>query len=437
MKHYFYFNVFILQNKNLLLHTLTLIMKEEKENILPKFFNKKYIYPLLIIFIFFAFNPQVFSKSYEDIALYYQAWKLVNTKFVDQTNNNQDWNKWEHKYDNVIQSPEDAYVAIDTMVASLNDPYTRFLKPKDFEEEANSIKGSLKGIGVQITERDGKIVVLSPLEDTPAERAGLLPNDEILSIDGVSTKGMNITKASEKIRGKKGTKVNLLIKRANTPNRIYTIERDEITLKSVSTKTPFDTTKLDDYIGYIRLSSFISRNAATEFRTALEKYSDKKGIIIDLRSNSGGLLTNAILIADMFLNGEIIVSTVDRDGYKDTCRSSKKYITDKPLVVLINKGSASASEILSGALKDNQRALLVGENTFGKGVVQEVNKMNGGSGMNITIQKYLTPNGTDIDKKGIAPDVEVKLSIEDAKKKNDTQLIKAQELLKRMITAQS
>ena len=404
---------------------------------MPKFFKKKFIYLIAVIFVFISLNTQVFSRSFDDISLYYQVWKLVNTKFVDQTNNNQDWHKWEHKYDNVIQSPEDAYVAIDTMMASLNDPYTRFLKPKDFEEETNSIKGSLKGIGVQITERDGKIVVLSPLEDTPAERAGLRPDDEILSIDGVSTKGMNITKASDRIRGKKGTTVSLLIKRANTPNRVYTIERDEINLKSVSTKTPFDTTKVDDEIGYIRLSSFISRNAATEFRTALEKYSDKKGIIVDLRSNSGGLLTNAILIADMFLNGEIILSTVETDGYKDTCRSSKKYVSDKPLVVIINKGSASASEILSGALKDNQRALLVGENSFGKGVVQEVNKLNGGAGMNITIQKYLTPNGTDIDKKGIAPDVVVKLSIDDAKKKNDTQLVKAQELLKRMIQAQS
>lgn len=404
---------------------------------MPKFHKKSLIYFLSVLFICLTLNPQVYSKSLEDVALYHQAWKLVNTKFVDQTNNNQDWSKWENKYDNQIQSPEDAYVAIDTMVASLNDPYTRFLKPKDFEEETNSIKGSLKGIGVQITERDGKIIVLSPLEDTPAERAGLRPDDEILSIDGVSTKGMNISKASDRIRGKKGTTVNLLIKRANTPNRIYTIERDEINLKSVSTKPLFDTTKVDDQIGYIRLSSFISRNAATEFRTALEKYSDKKGIIIDLRSNSGGLLTNAILIADMFLNGEIIVATVDRDGYKDTCRSSKKFISDKPLVVLINKGSASASEILSGALKDNQRALLVGENTFGKGVVQEVNKMPGGSGMNITIQKYLTPNGTDIDKKGIAPDVEVKLTVDDVKKKNDTQFKKAQELLKRMIVAQS
>ena len=404
---------------------------------MPKFHKKSFIYCLAGLFICLSLNPQVYSKSFEDLSLYHQAWKLVNTKFVDQTNNNQDWAKWENKYDNKIESPEDAYVAIDTMIASLNDPYTRFLKPKDFEEETNSIKGSLKGIGVQITERDGKIIVLSPLEDTPAERAGLQPDDEILSIDGVSTKGMNITKASDRIRGKKGTKVNLMIKRANTPNRIYTIERDEINLKSVSTKPLFDTTKVDSQIGYIRLSSFISRNAATEFRTALTQYSDKKGIIIDLRSNSGGLLTNAILIADMFLNGEIIVATVDRDGYKDTCRSSRKYISDKPLVVLINKGSASASEILSGALKDNQRALLVGENTFGKGVVQEVNKMPGGSGMNITIQKYLTPNGTDIDKKGIAPDVEVKLTVDDVKKKNDTQFDKAQELLKRMITAQS
>ena len=161
--------------------------------------------------------------------------------------------------------------------------------------------------------------------------------------------------------------------------------------------------------------------------------SDKKGYIIDLRSNPGGLLSNAIFISDMFLNGGVIVSTVDRDGYKENIRATRKYTTDKPVILLINKGSASASEIFSGAMKDNNRALIVGEGSFGKGLVQEVNTLMGGAGMNITIQKYLTPNGTDINKKGIQPDVVVELTEEDVKNKNDKQLAKAQELLLQMI----
>lgn len=376
----------------------------------------------------------VFASSPQQ--LYDQVWKLVNSKYVDHTNNQQDWKRWSHKYDKVIQTDDDAYVAIQTMLASLNDPYTKFLDPKEFEDETSSIKGSLKGIGVQIGLREGKLVIIAPIEDTPGEKAGLLAEDEILEINAKSTKGITIDKAADQIRGEEGTYVTLLIKRKNQPNQEYKIQRAEIEIKSVSTKIP-EQVKLDDSVGYIRLSSFISKNATSEFETALNQYKNKKGYIIDLRSNPGGLLSNAILISDLFLDGGIIVSTVDRDGYKDTTRATKKYVTDKPIIILINKGSASASEIFSGAMKDNKRALLVGEGTFGKGLVQEVNKLMGGSGANITIQKYLTPNGTDINKKGIAPDVTVELSEEDIKTKNDSQLKKANELIVNMIKHQS
>jgi carboxyl-terminal processing protease len=295
------------------------------------------------------------------------------------------------------------------------------------------IKGSLFGIGIQIGVRDGKVLIISPIEDTPGERAGLLAGDEILSIDGVSTKDMSIDKAADKIRGKKGTTVELLIKRENTPNKTYKIVRDEIAMKSISSKLP-ENLKLDDSIGYIRLSSFMGRNVANDFKDLMLKYKDKEGIIVDLRANTGGLLTNAIAISDLFLDDEIIVSTVDRANYKDTMKSSKRYFSSQPLVILINKGSASASEIMSGALKDNQRAILVGENTFGKGLVQEVKSLSPfKAGLNITVQKYLTPNGTDINKKGIAPDIEVKLTEENIKDKNDVQLLKAQEVLLQMI----
>ncbi len=374
--------------------------------------------------------------AYSPVDLYDNVWRLINSKFVDQTNNQQNWAKWRHKYDNQIRTNEDAYVAINTMVASLNDPYTKFLDPKEFADETSSIKGSLKGIGIQIGVKDGKLMVIAPIEDTPAERAGLQADDEILEIDGVSTKGITVDKAADKIRGKEGTQVTLLVKRKDVAPKTYTITRAEIEIKSISQKLPTDMTIPNDFC-YIRLSSFISRNAATEFGSILNNNRNKKGFIVDLRSNPGGLLTNAIYISDMFLDGGTIVSTVDRDGYKETQRASSGVYTKKPVVVLINKGSASASEIFSGAMKDNHRAVIIGEQSFGKGLVQEINKLPYEAGINITIQKYLTPNGTDINKKGITPDIIVKLTEEDVKNKNDLQLKKAVEVLSKMTNGQS
>ena len=363
--------------------------------------------------------------------MYDDVWKIVNKKYYDPSNNSQDWARWRYRYENKLKTKEDAYVAIETMLSSLNDPYTRFLDPKEFSEETQSIKGSLKGIGTQIGIRDGELVIIAPLEDSPAERAGLLADDRILEINGESTKGINIDAAADKIRGEKGTTVTLLIQRKGVPNKLYSVVRDEIEVKSVSCKPPFET-EIPNDIQYIRLSSFISKNAAGEIESILNNSNHVKGYIIDLRSNPGGLLTNAIYISDMLLRGGIIVSTVDRDSYKTTTRARMQQVTDKPIVVLINKGSASASEILSGALKDNHRATIVGEQSFGKGLVQEINRLPDEAGMNITIQRYLTPSGTDIHKKGITPDVMVELTQENAEAKNDVQLKKAIEILEKM-----
>lgn len=375
--------------------------------------------------------------AYSPCELYDTVWKLINNKFVDQSNNSQDWQRWRHKYDDQIKTNEDAYVAIDTMLASLNDPYTRFLDPKAFAEETNSIKGSLKGIGTQIAIKDGKLVVISPIENSPAEKAGIKADDEILEINGESTKGISIDKAADKIRGEKGTTVTLLIKRKSEEKPLtFTIARDEIEVKAVSVNPPMET-KIPENIQYIRLSSFISKNAGTELGEIIAKNRNKSGFIIDLRSNPGGLLTNAILISDMLLKGGVIVSTVDRDGYKETATASSQYLTQKPVVVLVNKGSASASEILSGALKDNRRATLVGTQTFGKGIVQEINKLPEGSGVNITIQRYLTPSGNDIHKKGITPDVIIDLTDENIKNKDDVQLKKGIEVLSQKIKESS
>ncbi len=398
--------------------------------------NKTFAKLLVTVFVtalfITGFNAAT-VMAYTPCDLYDKVWVLINNKFVDQTNNNQDWQRWRHKYDDKIKTNEDAYVAIDTMLASLNDPYTRFLDPKEFAEETNSIKGSLKGIGTQIAIKDGKLVVVAPIENSPAEKAGIKSDDEILEINGESTKGISVDKAADKIRGEKGTTVNLLIKRKGEEKPLtFAIVRDEIEIKAVSTKPPMDT-PIPNNIQYIRLSSFISQNAGKEIGEILVKNRNKDGFILDLRSNPGGLLTNAVVISDMLLKGGVIVSTVDRDGYKETARAANEFLTKKPFVVLVNKGSASASEILSGALKDNCRATLVGTQTFGKGIVQEINKLPEGSGVNITIQRYLTPNGNDIHKKGITPDIEIELSDEDIKNKNDAQLKKGIEVLNEKI----
>ena len=218
---------------------------------------------VVVIAMVFSFILSNVAFAYQPSDLYDNVWRLINTKYVDQTDNMQDWNTWRHKYDKYIKTDEDSYVAIETMIASLNDPYTKFLDPKDFAEETSSIKGSLKGIGIQIAIKDAKLTVVAPIEDSPAEKAGLMADDEILEIDGVSTKGISIDKAADKIRGEQGTAVNLLVKRKDLIKN-YSIVRKEIELKSVSTKIPNDV-KLSDSIGYIRLSSFISKNAASEF----------------------------------------------------------------------------------------------------------------------------------------------------------------------------
>jgi carboxyl-terminal processing protease len=393
--------------------------------------TRKRLLGALLIPVSLAITVQQ-SFAYTPQSLYDEVWKLINTRFVNDDKNGQDWRIWRHRYDAQIKDEQDADVAIETMLASLNDRYTRFLDKDEFAEEGRSIKATLFGIGIQIGVRDDKLVVIAPIDDTPADKAGLKANDEIQSIDGKLTKGMSVKDAADLIRGEKGSKVHLVIKRDDKPPKDYYIMRDEIKLKSVSLTTPFDT-PVPASIGYIKLSTFLSSNAAQEVQNALQSEDGKSGYILDLRSNPGGLLSNAIRIADFFLDDGSIVSTVDRDGYKEVRYSTPSVITSKPLVILINGGSASASEILSGALKDNARAVLIGERSFGKGLVQEINQLPGGNGVNITTQRYLTPHDIDINKKGIEPDIEVTLTEEDAKAKKDVQLQKAISVMEEMI----
>lgn len=387
-------------------------------------------------------ESQAIQKRLSDGArLYDEVWKLINIRFVDGRKNGQDWQIWRHRYDDSIETEKDATVAIRSMLLSLNDIYTRYLNTEEFTDETSSIKATLKGIGIQIGVQNDHVVVVAPIEDTPAMKAGLKSGDILLEIQGKSTQGMSVKDAADLIRGEVGTSVKLLIKTSKTaPPKEFNITRAEFNIKSVSIDPPLP---LKPQIGYIRLSSFLSEKASDEFQAALTKESDKAGYIVDLRSNPGGLLKNAIQISNMFLPSGAIVSTVDRDGYKETTWSTPTNPTNKPLVLLIDGGSASASEILSGALRDNRRALLVGKKSFGKGLVQEINALPLGAGVNITTQKYLTPNDTDINKLGILPDIDVAMPTTkddrpyDAKRDGDPQLMAGQAALEDLIAGKS
>lgn len=384
--------------------------------------------------------------------LYQRAWRLIKESYYDQKFGGEDWYRWEHRYDGKLKTLDDSHKAIESMLASLGDPYTRFLNRDAFDEEKSQIEARLFGVGMQLgMNKEHKVVVIAPIENTPAFNAGIHPGDEIVEVDTKPVKGESLDQVVKEIRGPINTKVALTVLRG-TEHKRFVLTRAEIPIRAVANES-----NLTGNLGYIRLDSFISSKANEEMRRALKDLSGASGIILDLRNNPGGLLSNAIEIANMFLDRGIIVSTIDADGYKTSQMSTHNPVTHQPLVILINGGSASASEILSGALRDNGRAKLVGEKSFGKGLVQAINKLDDGSGINVTIAKYLTPNDTDIHKTGIVPDFEVKLkedefkagkgpwwfdpSFKDFKRSpadgKDIQLLKAEEVLKQQIlTAQ-
>jgi carboxyl-terminal processing protease len=304
--------------------------------------------------------------------------------------------------------------------------------------------GELSGVGIQLSlDKDTKnLVVVSPIEGSPASRAGVQPKDVIVAIDGKSTKGMSTEDAVKLIRGQAGTTVTLTLRRkAQTLEVPLTRERIELHAVEHQINTTADGVK----VGYIRLKQF-NATATKDMRLAVKDLEEKgvQGYVLDLRSNPGGLLMASVEIARQWLNEGTIVSTKTRDGIQDVKRANGRALTSKPLVVLVNEGSASASEILSGALQDNQRAVLVGQKTFGKGLVQSVRGLSDGSGMTVTIAKYLTPSGRDIHKHGIDPDVTAKmteleaqrLKLEDIGTKKDSQYQVAETtLVKRLRSA--
>ena len=345
-----------------------------------------------------------------------QVWQIVYRDYLDSTGNYSPERWTTLRRDLLTKSyagTDESYEAIRGMLASLDDPYTRFLDPKEFKQMQIDTSGELTGVGIQITlDKDTKdIVVVSPIEGTPASKAGVQPKDVIVSIDGESTKGMTTEDAVKLIRGQEGSEVTLGLRRKGEVV-IVPLKRARIEINAVESRlnSGSDGTK----VGYIRLKQFNAK-ASREMRAAIRDLEKQgaQGFVLDLRSNPGGLLEASVDIARQWLDEGTIVSTKTRDGIQDVRRATGSAVTDRPVVVLVNEGSASASEILSGALQDNNRAVLVGQKTFGKGLVQSVRGLSDGSGLTVTIAKYLTPKGTDIHKNGIRPDVPVELSEEE------------------------
>ena len=347
-----------------------------------------------------------------------QVWQIVYRDFLDSSGSYSP-DRWRTlRRDLLARSyagTGESYEAIRGMLGSLNDPYTRFLDPKQFKEMQIDTSGELMGVGIQLSlDKDSKeLTVVSPIEGTPASEAGVQPKDVIVTIDGKSTKGMSTEDAVKLIRGPEGSEVTLGLRRKGAVISV-SLTRARIAIHAIDSS--LNRSSDGTQVGYIRLKQF-NANSARDMRDAIRRF-EKDGVdgyVLDLRFNPGGLLEASVDIARQWLNKGTIVSTRTREGIRDVRRATGSAITDKPVVVLVNEGSASASEILSGALQDNNRAKLVGQKTFGKGLVQSVRGLADGSGITVTIAKYLTPKGTDIHKNGIKPDVESALSEKELK----------------------
>jgi len=337
---------------------------------------------------------------------------------------------------NYVEGAEDNKLiegAIKGMFESLGDPYSVYMTKEEFKNFNESTKGSYGGIGVIVSRsEDGYVTVVAPIEDTPGEKAGLKTNDKIIKVDDKDIVGIDLEEAVALMKGKKGTKVTLTVMRDNVREpKVFVITREEIILKTVKSNI------MENNIGYIRISMF-DEDTGSEFKKALKELTSKnmKGLILDLRQNPGGFINQCVDVADELLDEGLVVYTEDKEKKREDYKSGKGKL-EVPFVVLIDEGSASASEIVSGAVKDRKAGLLIGVKTFGKGLVQSIEQLKDGSGIKLTTQKYYTPNGISINKVGIQPDIEVKaLEPEEGQKPKDVkdvQLERAvEELLKQI-----
>ncbi len=370
-------------------------------------------------------NKETGKPDNVDFSLFWDAWARLQEQYVNRSS---------FDYQKMV------YGAIEGMTKSLGDPYTVFMPPEDAKKFADDVKGSFSGIGAEIGMRKDVLTVIAPLEDSPAKKAGLLAGDQILKIDNKITSDLSLDEAISLIRGEQGTQVVLTIFRDGLKDpKEYKIIRDVI-------KVPIIKYELKDVSGpangqsgagkkiaYVQLYQF-TETASGEFRKVVNQIlsSPAQGIVLDLRNNPGGYLEVASDIASWWLDdGALVVSEVFGNGDKNEHKSvGYKKLQSYPTVVLMNQGSASASEILSGALKDQLKIKLVGEKSFGKGSVQQLEELRGGSSLKITVAKWLTPSGHSIAEQGLEPDVKVDLTQEDIDNNRDPQLDKAMEMLK-------
>ncbi|OGZ38262.1 MAG: hypothetical protein A3E90_02955 [Candidatus Portnoybacteria bacterium RIFCSPHIGHO2_12_FULL_40_11] len=348
-----------------------------------------------------------------DFSLFWDTWAIVQKKYVDRDE---------------LNPQQMVYGAIAGLVKSLDDPYSIFMEPEESKQFLDEISGSFGGIGAEVGMRKGILTIIAPLEDSPAQKAGLKAGDKVLKVDETITSDLNLDEAVRLIRGEKGTEVVLLISREewNQAKEIKVI-RDLIKIPILKWEMK------ENNIAYVQLYHF-TENSADEFRKTITQVlkENPKGMILDLRNNPGGYLEIAVNIASWFLpKGEIVAMEDFGNGEKTEYRS-KGYegLKDLPTVILINKGSASASEIVAGALRDNLGVKIVGEKSFGKGSVQELENLKAGASLKITIAKWLTPKGTSIQDTGIEPDIALEITQEDSDNNRDPQLEKALELLK-------
>src|SRR6266446_2945060 len=327
------------------------------------------------------------AATYENLKLFTEVLSIIQNQYVDE-----------------VPAKDVIYSAIKGTLRGL-DPHSSFLDPEMYREMQVETSGSFGGLGIEITLKDDVLTVVAPIEGTPAYRAGVHPGDRIVKIEGITTKDMQLTDAVKRMRGKPGTTITISIVREGwTEPKDFPITREQIRVQSVKT------TQLEPGIEYLRLRQF-QEQTASDLDTALEKYSKEskiQGLILDLRNNPGGLLTSSVEVAEKFLDsGRLVVYTEGRVRNQNMRfqANSKRGFTDFPMVVMVNQGSASASEIVAGALQDWGRAVVLGTTTFGKGSVQTIIPLSDGSGLRLTTAKYFTPKGRSIHGKGISPDI--------------------------------
>ncbi|MBR5303413.1 MAG: S41 family peptidase [Candidatus Gastranaerophilales bacterium] len=367
------------------------------------------------------------EKQVSPKSLYLETWQIIKSNYYQSDLNEQNWTKWKKRYYHKIKTQEDAYIAINSMLTSLNDSYSKFMSEEEFSAQNNAINSKLYGIGINIVSIAGKIYIANVIENAPAYNQGIRSGDIILKVNGTDVSGQSIYHVAQLIKGEINANLSLELLRGNERFEKI-VKREEIKVKTIDYK------KLSDKIGYIRISSFIGLDTSKEFVIALNRLQDTEALILDLRGNSGGLFQNAVVISNLFMKKGTIVNVIARQGKMNTYSATDEgCIYNKPLVVLIDGTSASASEILSSALKDNKRATLIGTKTYGKGLVQKVFALPNKTGMNLTIARYLTPNGNDINQKGVEPDYVVMFNHNDFINNIDSQLSYAKNYLEKEI----